>query len=1358
MKKFLGVANCLVAAILVLSLVPWLPGNGFGIAQGPVAPVPKISSLLDMQIKEKTRYIQNGGRARPDEVVLPRLVGRSIAEASQQKVFIHSSSRLGPSQLAELHSLGVVVYPDSWIPPFGNHPSGFVYAEAPVARIPEVAAKDYVAFLETAEVENKAQNNQARLATGVNDVWNLGYTGAGVTVAVLDSGVDLTHADIPTPVFKRDYSNYPTLDDTVANTVTGHGTHVAGTVLGRGTYSASNTGNGGGSYKGVAPGANLVFLKIGSDATGSASSGAMVNAIKAAVDTYGAKVINLSYGSWSQYHDGSDEVCQAVDYAVSHGAVMVVAAGNEGGDGQHYSSSVSAGSPATDFIQVNVSGPAASSSTVLSFNLVWFDGLGVHNTLALDYYDSSHTLVGSSTSFSQSESTKGTEALLTRMTGYVPSVLSGSSSTWYVKVRNLSNVTQPFHLYYNSAYNLSGGGWVSFESASPFYTLASPSEADTAIAVGAYVSRDRWTSYQQSPPSSYSLGETAGTIGSFSSRGPRVDPGAPGKPNLVAPGSAIISARDSNAHPFPPSPDEAPLYIDNDGVGLGPTNPGPANYYLSQGTSMASPHAAGIAALLLNKNPSLTPAQIRSYLETTATDKGAAGRDDTYGNGLVNALAAVNAVPAAAPPVASFTKTLNPTSGAAPCTVTFTDTSTGGPSSWSWNFGDGTGSSSQNPSKTYSSAGSYAVTLTATNAAGSSSASQTVVTYVAPVASFTGSATSGIAPLAVNFTDTSTGGPLSWSWSFGDGTGSSSQNPSKNYAAAGNYGVTLTAGNVAGSNTSSAQVVRVYSTPVAGFSKSASSGTAPLAVNFTDTSSGNPATWSWSFGDGTGSSSQNPSKTYVSAGNYSVTLTGGNIVGSSTSAPQVVNVYSMPVASFTRSSNPTNGLAPCTVTFTDSSTGNVTSWSWNFGDGSGSSLQNPSKTYNSAGSYTVTLTATNAAGSAPVSQTVNAYSVPAASFSASANSGTAPLTINFTDTSTGNVASWLWTYGDGATSSTQNPSKTYATYGTYTVTLTATNPLGNSSASAVKQIYSVPVAAFSASATGANPGAAITFTDQSTGNVTGWSWNFGDGTGSSSQNPTKSYVSTGNYTVSLTAANPAGSNALTRSGYITIASAAVSLQSETLLVPDLDASGYAVVHARINRIKNAANGETFAIGDGFGAYNAYVTYDAAGVTAVSVAGVAPFSSPSIALNTLSGTRSTFSASQTSPASIPPANLADVRLRLIGSKDIPYTATLTFVTIATVGGTGAPQAGDAVFTFRRGDANSNGSVTIADALFVAQYLAGLRGLGTDTTTVNPVNAASVRPDVGPPDVGDKITIADALFIAQMLAGLRTASYN
>ena len=133
------------------------------------------------------------------------------------------------------------------------------------------------------------------------------------------------------------------------------------------------------------------------------------------------------------------------------------------------------------------------------------------------------------------------------------------------------------------------------------------------------------------------------------------------------------------------------------------------------------------------------------------------------------------------------------------------------------------------------------------------------------------------------------------------------------------------------------------------------------------------------------------------------------------------------------------------VTFTVLSSGSPDQWSWDFGDSGTSSLQSPSDTYTAPGKYTVTLTATNGQGSdAEVKVDYIKVGVPVANFSADQTSGTAPLDVIFTDSSSGTPTSWLWDFGDGNTSTAQNPpTHTYSNPGQYTVTLTATNAQGS---------------------------------------------------------------------------------------------------------------------------------------------------------------------------------------------------------------------------------------------------------------------------------------------------------------------------
>lgn len=148
-----------------------------------------------------------------------------------------------------------------------------------------------------------------------------------------------------------------------------------------------------------------------------------------------------------------------------------------------------------------------------------------------------------------------------------------------------------------------------------------------------------------------------------------------------------------------------------------------------------------------------------------------------------------------------------------------------------------------------------------------------------------------------------------------------------------------------------------------------------------------------------------------------------------------------PVADFI--AEPDSGSAPLDVSFLDESTGQITSWAWSFGDGGTSSQQHPRHTYQSPGTYTVMLTVTGPGGSDTASRAVTArVAPPIAAFSAIPRIGWMPLTVTFTDQSSGAITNRLWAFGDGSSSSAQNPVHTYLTPGNHLVTLTITGPGG----------------------------------------------------------------------------------------------------------------------------------------------------------------------------------------------------------------------------------------------------------------------------------------------------------------------------
>ena len=266
----------------------------------------------------------------------------------------------------------------------------------------------------------------------------------------------------------------------------------------------------------------------------------------------------------------------------------------------------------------------------------------------------------------------------------------------------------------------------------------------------------------------------------------------------------------------------------------------------------------------------------------------------------------------------------------------------------------------------------------------------------------------------------------------------------------------------------------------------------------------------------------------------------------------IQNVIQTPKANFTAS--PASGTAPLSVSFTDKSVGIVSSWSWSFGDGGSSTSQSPAYTYGSAGTYTVILTVSNSFGSSSYQATITVIPpAPVANFSASPTSGAVPLSVQFTDASTGSVTSWSWTFGDGGTSTSQNPSHTYTNPGTYTATLTASGPGGNSNPQTTSiTVIPPPVANFSATPTSGTAPLQVQFADASTGSVTSWSWVFGDGGTSTSQNPSHIYSAPGTYTVSLTVSGPGGSNTDTQNGYITVSASTYGIDQYTKLMLHFD--------------------------------------------------------------------------------------------------------------------------------------------------------------------------------------------------------------
>lgn len=433
----------------------------------------------------------------------------------------------------------------------------------------------------------------------------------------------------------------------------------------------------------------------------------------------------------------------------------------------------------------------------------------------------------------------------------------------------------------------------------------------------------------------------------------------------------------------------------------------------------------------------------------------------------------------------------------------FFDASSNSPAQWSWEFGDGNTSTQQNPTHTYSSPGTYEVCLTAGSICGSGQFCTTLtVTCPEPQANFELETNE----LSIALTDLSPNAPSSWDWDFGDGNGSSSQNPAHTYESPGTYTICLVSSNTCGSNQACQEVTVSCPPPAPGFAVSPDE----LTVSFTDTSALAPTSWLWTFGDGSTSTQQSPAHTYSSPGTYEVCLTASSLCGSSTHCESITIDCAAPGPAF---STQPDGLA---VQFSDQSTNGPSSWFWTFGNGSSATGPNPTHTFSQPGTYTVCLQAASVCGSNTACQAVEvSCPAPQAQFSFQQNE----LSFSFFDASAPAASAWAWDFGDGAASSLPNPTHTYDVPGVYTVCLAVSSVCGSTEfCQEIDADCSAPEANFEVQ----SDQLAYDFFDLSSNNPTQWAWDFGDGSTSTSQNPSHEYETPGLYTACLTASSLCG--------------------------------------------------------------------------------------------------------------------------------------------------------------------------------------------------------------------------------------------
>jgi PKD repeat protein len=310
----------------------------------------------------------------------------------------------------------------------------------------------------------------------------------------------------------------------------------------------------------------------------------------------------------------------------------------------------------------------------------------------------------------------------------------------------------------------------------------------------------------------------------------------------------------------------------------------------------------------------------------------------------------------------------------------------------------------------------------------------------------------------------------------------------------------------------------------ADFTSNIREGCSPIVVNFQDRSSGGPVSWYWDFGNGGTSTLQNPSTTYINPGTYTVKLTikkNSDADAQTVTKTAYITVLPDPVADF--SSNTTSGCTPALIQFFDQSlapgNGTVNSWLWDFGDNQTSTAQNPTHVYQTAGTYSITLTIGTSNGCRKLIYKPNyiniipgvvprfTYSLPSVC--------RAPIDAQFTNNSTGpGTLSYTWTFGDGGNSSQQSPAHTYTANNTYHVVLAVTSSIGCTDSTSANLVVGQVFSNFTFPAQKC-AGTELTFTNTSTPQPIDSKWTFSTGYTTTTFNATTIFPGPGTYSVTL---------------------------------------------------------------------------------------------------------------------------------------------------------------------------------------------------------------------------------------------------
>ena len=488
------------------------------------------------------------------------------------------------------------------------------------------------------------------------------YTGAGVFVGVLDSGLDYTHPDFRASAGSSrvaalfDFSQgtdgaecrpgqldsltCPEIDGTGGH---GHGTHVTGIAAGNGRLNPK--------YVGMAPQADLLFVKGMRDpqSNGGFQDADIVQGVAWMLDraiTAGEPIaVNLSLGGQLGAHDGTSIQEQFLDSFSGPGRIIVAAAGNSGGEPIHVSYAVTGDSyqtaletgllmtspvdgvdmwaPAGSNFSVGVAGYAPGDLTQPGYvSTAAAPGQQVQQTVTAGTQLLATITIDARTTADPNNGARNILVSVELGPGIQPNQFIWTIYTFGSGTFDMWQYTGSFFFPPGFSPNPSPPPpW--FRAGDDNKTIGIPATAKRLLCVGSHVSKTRWTDVNDTVR--VEPNATLDQISVFSSHGPSRD----GRvlPNLTAPGEVIVSALSSG---YP---------ADSSNIVQG------GGYQRQQGTSQASPHITGIAALMLQRDPALTPENVRDILQFTATAAGTGNPNNTYGRGRVNALAALRATP-----------------------------------------------------------------------------------------------------------------------------------------------------------------------------------------------------------------------------------------------------------------------------------------------------------------------------------------------------------------------------------------------------------------------------------------------------------------------------------------------------------------------------------------------------------------------------------------------------------------------------------------------------------------------------------------------------------------------------------------